>query len=181
MRQSPRSREVSPRSREVSPRSILLLPWQRLPRLLQTFSSIRKVLPSSGHYAKMKSVKAARTLIGFLAPYQLSCENHPFFEGLHPLSYNIKTFYKGVLTTEGNIFEVCIMIWIPFRMAIRNGLWNASSMLEGQATSRISQETIVEVVDAVEAAKGTGVQVNWINGEIEDTQGARSPKACLEC
>lgn len=60
---------------------------------------------SSRHYAWVKAVKSSRTLIVLSGPDQLSCNNHPFFEGLHPLLGNMKTFYDKVISVEGNTFE----------------------------------------------------------------------------
>lgn len=42
-------------------------------------------------------------LVGLLTLGQLSCDNHPFFEGLHLLLENMKICYNNVLSTEGNI------------------------------------------------------------------------------
>lgn len=44
------------------------------------------------HYAQLKSTKATQSLIGFPACGKQSCNNHLFFEGLHPLSMNARPF-----------------------------------------------------------------------------------------
>lgn len=69
-------------------------------------------------------------------------------------------FFNKALSTEGNIFKTCTMTWLPLRKVILRGLWNAASALEGQAASKISKETITEVVEAVGAEEGMGVQVD---------------------
>lgn len=44
---------------------------------------------------------------------ELNCDNHPFFERLHPLSDNMKIFYNSILSAEGNIFEAYTITWLP--------------------------------------------------------------------
>lgn len=55
--------------------------------------------------------------MGFSSLDQLSCDNHLFFKGLHALTMNTKAFYKNVLSSEWDIFEVCKIKWE------RLGLW----------------------------------------------------------
>lgn len=60
---------------------------------------------SSRHYSLAKLVKAARNLVKFSFPDQLSCDNHLFFDGLHPLSTSTKGFYNNVLSSKEDISE----------------------------------------------------------------------------
>lgn len=73
-------------------------------------------------YTKLTSAKAAQLPTGFPAVDQLSCNNHLFFEGLHPLSDNIGTYYDRVLSIEGNIFNECTMTWPLVKKVILSGL-----------------------------------------------------------
>lgn len=54
----------------------------------------------------MKSAKVAKSLVGFPAPDQLSCDSHPFFEGLHPLSANAKASYNMSCDLRGPSLKV---------------------------------------------------------------------------
>lgn len=61
---------------------------------------------SSLHYTQFK--KTPQSLFGPPAPIQLRCDNHPFFEVLHPLLDDLKSFYKNVLAVEEDIFKRCV-------------------------------------------------------------------------
>lgn len=79
---------------------------------------------------KLNSAKATQTLMALPAPDRLSCDNHPIFEGLHPLPTNMKIFDNKVLSTEDNIFEARTTKRLSFKKALLNGLYNAASELE---------------------------------------------------
>lgn len=84
----------SPWLRKVHPRSILRLSGRWLFHLFQ-MSHQPRTLSFSRHYTK------------------LSYDNNLFFKGLHPLPYNMQTFYNSILSTKGNIFKACTMTWPP--------------------------------------------------------------------
>lgn len=60
------------------------------------------------------------------------------------------------------------MLWAQIRKAIVKGLWNVASTLEGQSTTEVPQETILEVAKAVTAAEREGVKVEWIDRKISE-------------
>lgn len=49
---------------------------------------------------------------------------------------------------------------------ILQGLWNATSVCEGQAAIEIPQKTTLEVAETIATAESEGVQVDWIDREI---------------
>lgn len=62
--------------------------------------------PSLQHYVRLKPAKATRRLVVFPSHDQLSCDTHPFFEGLHPLSTREKAFYNNVLSFQEDTLRV---------------------------------------------------------------------------
>lgn len=124
-----------------------------------TISVTPRSFSSSHDYARLKSTKAFKTSIGFQASYQLSCENHPFFEGLHPLPANMKSFYNELPSAEGNIFEACTMSYICSRGLLEE-LWDTAIKLEGQTASHILPEIISEVADTMKAMENVLVKVD---------------------
>lgn len=83
----------------------------------------------SRHYAKLFSARAIQMSMGAPAPDQLNCGNHPFFEGLLPMSVDMQPSYNRVLSIKGNIFEACTMSLPSLKMTILKRLWNAASAL----------------------------------------------------
>lgn len=55
------------------------------------------------HYSWAKLVMTNQTLVGFPSPNQLSCDDHPFFEGLHPLSSGAKAFTTMFSPLKGTL------------------------------------------------------------------------------
>lgn len=90
--------------RIASPRSILLPLWWRLLRSFQ-ISLLLRGLHRCLVYASLLSGRFTQSPMGTPTLNQLSYEKHPFFEGLLPLSDNIKPFCNE--SCEGDIFETC--------------------------------------------------------------------------
>lgn len=79
---------------------------------------------------------------------------------------DVEPFYNRVLSVEGDIFKACTTLWPPLKKIILQELSSAASALEGQVATKIFEETILEVAEAVATAEREGVQVDWIDREI---------------
>lgn len=75
--------------------------------------------------------------MGFPSPDQLSCDNHPFFEGIQLLSTSVKAFYNSVLSSEGDIFEGYQITSELYRNTLLVGLLETVSTLSGWFVSQM--------------------------------------------
>lgn len=88
-------------------------------------SSATRTSSSSRYYAQFRNNSFSG---GTPAPSQLSCDDHPFFEDLHPLPDNLRS---EVLAIEGDIFKGCVVSWNPYKTCIESEPFEAALKLEG--------------------------------------------------
>lgn len=105
--------------------------------------------------------------MGYSSLDLLSYDNHPLFEGLHLLSTSSKAFYNSFFSFGEDISDGCKITWAPFRRTLLVDLLGASSKLEWQAVSQITQKVLFEAVGVVEAVEDMGVRVGCFNNIIK--------------
>lgn len=106
-------------------------------------------------------------VVEFPSPDQLSCDNHPFFEGLQPLTSGTKAFYNSVLSSEGDIFENCQKSRKSFKRMLPTELFEATSNLEGMPISKVTPEMLSEAEEVVEEAEKMGLRIEWFDRVIK--------------
>lgn len=64
----------------------------------------------------------------------------------------MKSFYDELLSTEGNIFWDCSVVWPTFRSIIINGLFDSVRKLEKYMITNVSTVILEEVAEVTALA-----------------------------
>lgn len=121
---------------------------------------------SSCHYSEVKFVSMDRKLVGFPLFNQLSCDNHPFFKGLHPLGLGVNAFYNSVLSFNTDIFKNFQMSQNSLKEALLGELLGATSNHEGKPISEVTPEELSEVAEVAEEVKRMRIRIEWFDRVI---------------
>lgn len=94
---------------------------------------------------------------------QLNCQNHPFFEACSRCQ---ETWSLSLIeSSPSRAISRSMCVLAKNERTILEGLWSTVSNLEGQSATKLSQETILKVVEAVAVVEEEGVH-EWIDHEI---------------
>lgn len=120
------------------------------------------------------------------AAEQLRYDNHPLFEGLHPLPTNMKIFYNKVLFVESNILEACTthgshsrrLYWAGFGMPLLSLRGKLPCRFRGRQLFRWKMQWKLQGVRESRLNGSSGITKSLLP---KDPKGPGSPKACSQC
>lgn len=85
------------------------------------------------------------------------------FEDLRALPQIVKSFFNELLSTEGDIFQECQVVWPALRIVIITGLFESVRRLEKFMIIDVPIDILEEVAEVTASAARMGVRVDWMD------------------